>query len=291
MVCRGALSASALRASSPKTRGSSVASVLSPVQGGQRRGRDSDVWLKLSIATRCWLGVAVLALIGYGQVYAQAGADCLKPPEHRAVVRNASSAHWDARMARFGAETTTSPVPRSVWLGDSHTERFDLAQYFPGVVAINRGIGGDKVGGGRYLGITDRRDDIVALKPDVLVVMIGINDIVFAATPLEGMERCFRAWLNDIRMRLPKTRLVIVSVPKAPRFADRDRAVEAWNQFLLAQAMATGARWVDLAGALANSPLAKIYDADGLHLGRDGYRVWAGLMADVVRTRRSQEGL
>ena len=60
-----------------------------------------------------------------------------------------------------------------VFLGNSIIEGFDLGFYFPDHQTINRGIVGDHLDG-----LIERLDNsAVALKPEKLFLMIGINDI------------------------------------------------------------------------------------------------------------------
>ncbi len=62
---------------------------------------------------------------------------------------------------------------RVVFLGDSITDRWNLAQFFPGKPYINRGIGGQ---------VTPQmvirfHADVVALKPAAVVILAGVNDV------------------------------------------------------------------------------------------------------------------
>jgi len=62
---------------------------------------------------------------------------------------------------------------RVVFLGDSITDRWNLARYFPGQPYINRGIGSQ---------VTPQlvlrfHQDVIALKPAVVVILAGVNDV------------------------------------------------------------------------------------------------------------------
>ena len=64
-------------------------------------------------------------------------------------------------------------APRVVFLGDSITDAWRLNEYFPGRDFVNRGIGGQITGEmlGRML------PDVIALKPQAVLVLAGTNDI------------------------------------------------------------------------------------------------------------------
>jgi lysophospholipase L1-like esterase len=63
--------------------------------------------------------------------------------------------------------------PRVVFLGDSITDGWPLNQYFPGRPYVNRGISGQITS--QMLG--RMKADVLDLKPSVMVVLAGTNDI------------------------------------------------------------------------------------------------------------------
>ncbi len=62
---------------------------------------------------------------------------------------------------------------RVVFIGDSITDRWNLAAFFPGKPYINRGIGGQVT----PVMLVRFRADVVALKPAAVVILGGINDV------------------------------------------------------------------------------------------------------------------
>ena len=62
---------------------------------------------------------------------------------------------------------------RVVFLGDSITDRWNLAKFFPDKPYINRGIGGQV----SPQMLVRFHADVVALKPKAVVILAGINDI------------------------------------------------------------------------------------------------------------------
>ena len=62
---------------------------------------------------------------------------------------------------------------RVVFLGDSITDRWNLAASFPGKPYINRGIGSQVTA----QMILRFHQDVVALKPSVVVILAGVNDV------------------------------------------------------------------------------------------------------------------
>jgi lysophospholipase L1-like esterase len=62
---------------------------------------------------------------------------------------------------------------RVVFMGDSITDGWKLDQYFPGKPFINRGIGGQST---QHM-LLRFRADVIDLKPKVVVILAGTNDI------------------------------------------------------------------------------------------------------------------
>jgi lysophospholipase L1-like esterase len=62
---------------------------------------------------------------------------------------------------------------RVVFLGDSITDKWNLAAYFPGKPYINRGIGGQVT----PQMVVRFHADVVALKPRAVVILGGVNDV------------------------------------------------------------------------------------------------------------------
>ena len=78
---------------------------------------------------------------------------------------------------------------RVVFMGDSITDMWQLPQYFPGKPYANRGISGQTTS----QMLVRFRQDVVDLKPRVVVILAGTNDIAGNTGPitLEEIERNF----------------------------------------------------------------------------------------------------
>jgi hypothetical protein len=68
---------------------------------------------------------------------------------------------------------------RVVFLGDSITDGWKLAQYFPGKPYVNRGISGQTTA----QMLVRMFEDVINLKPAVLVLYAGTNDIARITGP------------------------------------------------------------------------------------------------------------
>jgi len=163
-----------------------------------------------------------------------------------------------------------------VVLGDSLTDRGEWWELLERPVA-NRGIAGDTIEGVRA-----RLDDIVALEPRVVFVLIGVNDLLAGTSP-EALAIRHAALVAELRQRLPHTRIVVESLlPIREELVTRDvplasATVRRANELLRSGATGAGADWLDVNAGLsdATGELDIRYSSDGLHLSAAGYRAWA----------------
>ena len=110
-----------------------------------------------------------------------------------------------ARAALFRELAAGPSAHRDVVvLGDSLTERGEWWELLDRPVA-NRGIAGDTVENVRA-----RLDDIIALEPRVLFVLVGVNDLLAGASP-ELLASRHTQLVVELRRRMPRTRVVVSS--------------------------------------------------------------------------------
>jgi lysophospholipase L1-like esterase len=114
-------------------------------------------------------------------------------PDRRTVVQQRVYDHWEAdylaklqpsMMQDFGEKYLYAPADkvlppprpgerRVVFIGDSITDLWDLARFFPGQPYINRGIGGQVTA----QMVLRFQQDVVSLRPAAVVILAGINDL------------------------------------------------------------------------------------------------------------------
>lgn len=172
-----------------------------------------------------------------------------------------------------------------VFLGDSITQGWGdrLATHFPGLKFANRGIGGDTT-----RGLLLRLDeDVLALNPAGVVLLIGTNDLEEQAHPWT-IAANLRQLLGRLKAHNPKLPVVLCQVmPSADakrrpaykikrlnvllREAVKDQPqvtlVDTWTLFANPQGDANPAEFPDL-----------------LHLNDAGYAKWAAALRPVLET-------
>ena len=123
--------------------------------------------------------------------------------------------------------------------------------------------------------------------PDLVTVLIGVNDLVQGRTVDEYLRS-----LAEIYGAIAAARVVAVSiptwsyVPAAAQFggpAHVDRLTQAFNQAARSEASERGFPWVDLGPVSTSRIGSKGWIAsDGLHPGDAQYAAWAEVILPVV---------
>lgn len=147
-------------------------------------------------------------------VYAQTPSPTPAPGTYEAEKQRADRA--ESRFNNFAnykryAEANKQLAPpaknenRVVFMGDSITDGWKLNEYFPNQPFVNRGISGQTTS----QMLLRFRPDVIDLKPKVVVILAGTNDIAFNTGPitLEGIEgnimsMCELARANNINVVL-----------------------------------------------------------------------------------------
>jgi lysophospholipase L1-like esterase len=226
-----------------------------------------------------------------GTIFAPAAA-----PESRTPDRPLTD--W-AHLERFRAENAALGPPRRgeervVFMGDSIVEGWapHFAAMFPGKPYAARGISGQTT----PQMLVRFRQDVIALKPRVVVILAGTNDIAGNTGPatlemiqdnLSSMTELAQA--NGIRV-------VLASVLPAFRYRWRPELepapiIVALNTWIRDYAVSHGAVYLDFHTAVADQRrgLRSDLSADGVHPHEAGYRVMAPLaeraIAQALRRR------
>lgn len=250
---------------------------------------------------------AVLLLIVFAATGATAGDYQSSPPRQPAVEKDWGQwlgpyrAGIVAKMGEdFGEQyiyaglnaAVAAPVAgeqRVVFIGDSITDKWDLAASFPGKSYVNRGIGGQ---------VTPQmlvrfHADVVALKPKAVVILAGVNDI-HGALQVESNAQIvanYRAMAeiaqaNGIR---PIFTLILPLNNYTPNAAGmlEERSPEriAWlNGWISDFCRERGYGLIDYGPVLrdAKGLLKAEYTTDGIHPNEDAYAVMAGVAERVI---------
>lgn len=194
-------------------------------------------------------------------------------------VPRAYTSHYYRRFLQFMDEPPVTPQD-IVMLGNSLTENGgDWGKLLGWKHVVNRGIIGDEV-----MGIYDRLHQILPGHPEKLFLLTGINDVSHGLSA-DSIVRLMRLTVERIRRESPQTRLYLQSLlPINESFgrykllAGKTELVPEINARLKELAREQGIDFIDLFPLFAEpgtSVLRRELTADGLHLNKEGYQIWA----------------
>lgn len=196
---------------------------------------------------------------------------------------------WRERRSEW-AKTVAQGQRAVVFLGDSITQGWGggLGAAFPGMKVANRGISGDTTRGV----LLRLEEDVLALHPTAVVLLIGTNDLEEGATPevVAGNLRLILAALKRHDARMPIVLCqVFPSSAAEKRPAERIRALNA----LYLAAVKNDAQvtvletWPLFADPSGDATVAEFPDL--LHPNEIGYAKWAAALRPVFATLRLSE--
>ena len=196
-----------------------------------------------------------------------------------------------AGLNRFGSENTEVPPPaagenRVVFIGDQITEQWGSgSKFFAGKPYFNRGISGQVTA----QMLVRFRQDVIGLKPKVVVIHGGINDVTGASGPgSEGMiadqirSMVELAKFNGIRVVLASLTPVCDCFTVQTGYRSQVRIIGV-NGFLRSYAKESGAVFLDYYSALASGrDFKRELTVDGLLPNDAGYAVMAPLAEQAI---------
>lgn len=177
---------------------------------------------------------------------------------------------------------------RVVFLGDSITDGWKLAQTFPDQPYVNRGISGQTTA----QMLVRMYPDVINLKPAALIILAGTNDISRNTGPvtLAQIADDFRAMTELAKAHGIK--VILCTVMPVSDYTSRKQTerrppadILKLNAWLKEYAAASGAILADYYAATVDEKgfLKDGFSGDGLHPNARGYELMAPVAASAIR--------
>jgi lysophospholipase L1-like esterase len=245
--------------------------------------------------TRAAVAGFAAAALGAGTACGQTGEPACGGP----IASQAGAARGEAerpqsdwsQLGRYREENLALPPatpasPRIVFLGDSITESWDLPHSAPLGEVINRGISGQTT----PQMLLRFCQDVISLKPAVVHIMAGTNDLAENAGPtsLAAIEDNLASMVDLAQTH--HVRVVLASVPPALDFGWRHGLqpgpkILALNEWIRSYARHNGLVCADYHAALADERqgFRSTLSDDGVHPNKAGYRVMRPLARRAIK--------
>ena len=192
--------------------------------------------------------------------------------------------HWAKRRGDW-SKRDTADQKSVVFLGDSITEGWgdDIGGSFPGVKVANRGISGDTTRGM----LIRLRDDVLALNPTAVVMLMGTNDLEEKASP-ETIAGNVKLILAEFKKHNPKMPVLLCQV--FPSSASKSRPADKIKEInrLYAAAVKGDSQvtlietWPLFANEQGDAKEAEFPDL--LHPNKAGYTKWGAALRPILAT-------
>jgi lysophospholipase L1-like esterase len=180
---------------------------------------------------------------------------------------------------------------RVVFFGDSITDMWHLDEYFPGKPYVNRGIGGQTT----PQMLVRFRQDVINLRPKVVVILAGTNDIAGNTGPmrLEDIEADYASMAELARAN--NIKVIYSSVLPVHNYTDKAKdffaqrppeKILVLNNWLRSYCVlpANGCTFLDYYSAMVDTKgmLKKDLADDGLHPNAAGFKIMAPMAEEAI---------
>ncbi len=180
---------------------------------------------------------------------------------------------------------------RVVFFGDSITDIWHLDEYFPGKPYVNRGIGGQTT----PQMLVRFRQDVINLRPKVVVILAGTNDIAGNTGPMriEDIEAGY-ASLADLA-RANNIKVIYSSVLPVHNYTEKSKdffaqrspeKILVLNNWLRSYCalVSNGCTFLDYFSAMVDEKglLKKDLADDGLHPNAAGFKIMAPMAEAAI---------
>ena len=207
-------------------------------------------------------------------------------------MEDSKSLDW-ANLARYEDYNLKVGLPkkderRVVFMGDSITEEWSnlYPEYFTEKGYINRGIGGQTT----PQMLLRFKPDVVDLKPEIVVVLAGTNDIAGNTGPsnakmitdnIFSMAEIAKAYQMEVVL---SSILPVYEYDWAREIKDPPSTIQAVNDALKQYASDHGLIYLDYFSSMVDERqgLNSYYTSDGVHPNESGYILMSSLAEEVL---------
>lgn len=183
---------------------------------------------------------------------------------------------WEKEIEAFERQDAKQMPPENavLFVGSSSIRLWKLAESFPDLDVINRGFGGSQLADAVFFA----ERIVIAYRPRLVVLYAGDNDLAAGKKPRQVLAD-FKQFATKVKAALPETRIAYLSIkPSIKRRALIDQIRETNAAIRKYVSQEERLSYVDMFQPMLTAdgePRPELFQADGLHLNAEGYKLWA----------------
>ena len=228
--------------------------------------------LKMPPLVQAMLGLAVVLVVINWGVAADVAA------------KKADFEKWETSIRKVETQDKESPQPKMAnsFVGSSSIRMWKLDESFPKFKTINRGFGGSEIADSIHF--ADRI--ILKHQPAVILLYAGYNDISRGKSA-ETVTADFPKFVSVVRKELPKVEIAFIAIkPSIKCWALADEIQEANKAVAAICKEDDRLIYIDIFKPMIGQdgkPRPELFLKDGLHLNKEGYRLWASIVRPLLK--------
>lgn len=234
---------------------------------------------------RSHLLLGKLLLLGFLQ-WSLTGLEAAAPPKAKE-----SPTRYEKDIAAFESSDVTHAPPQSavLFVGGSSIRLWKtIHEDFPNTVVIQRGFGGAKIADATYY--LDRI--ITPYHPRQIFVYAGDNDIAGNLSPAAVLDH-FTQFNKLLQKRLPEVQVYYIAIKPSPaRFKYLVPTHQANDLIRRYASTQSRLHYIDVFQPMLDAdgnPRSELFEADKLHLNRDGYQLWVSQIRPWLENQAGQK--
>mgnify|MGYP000264643229 FL=1 len=213
-----------------------------------------------------------LASLKTGQIYTRVDDDDLQSLSKSVKQQKLSYEDWKSLLAMEARAISQGQGKNrlSILVGDSLSMWFPKGKLPTGKLWLNQGISGD-----RSEGVLRRLSAFSTTRPEVIYLMIGINDLLRGASDQKILIN-YRRIIRSLRQTHPKSQIMVQSILPVSHAQISNRRIRYINSKIALIAKQEGVYYLNINNWFADldGNLRSDLTTDGVHLSPEGYDVW-----------------
>jgi lysophospholipase L1-like esterase len=220
-----------------------------------------------------------LASLRTGQIYTRVDDEDLQSSWKSTKKQKLSYEDWKDLLAMEARAISQGQGANrlSILVGDSLSMWFPKEKLPSGKLWLNQGISGDS-----SVGVFKRLAAFSATKPEVIYLMVGINDLLKGASDLSILHNQ-RLIIRRLRQTHPKSRIIVQSILPIRRTKIPNSRIRQINAQIALIAKQEGVNYLNIHHWFrdAQGNLLSELTTDGVHLSPEGYDVWRSALQQI----------